>query len=96
MLAVFLQLDPAIRMERIARRERQRYGDRILAGGDMREQHLAFMDWARSYDRAAAPVRSLHRHERWMPRLDCPIIRLDSGRSVAELCDEILHRAMPR
>lgn len=91
-LAVFLYLPPAPRMSRLARRERDRYGDRIAPGGDMHATHVAFMDWARSYDDATAPVRSLDLHESWMRELACPVIRLDSSRPVASLCDEILAR----
>ena len=89
-LAVFLYLDPVIRMSRIAERERARYGSRILPGGEMYEQHLEFMDWAARYDYAKAPIRSFDLHERWMSRLNCPIVRLESKRPVGELCDEIL------
>lgn len=92
-LAVFLYLDPAIRMARIAARERERYGSRILPGGEMRQQHLEFMEWAGSYDFAKAPIRSFDLHERWMLELSCPIIRLDSDRPVGELCDAVLQRA---
>lgn len=91
--AVFLHIDPVIRMARLAERERRRYGARILPGGDMHVQHQEFMDWAGSYDNAKAPIRSLDLHERWMRRLLCPIIRLDASRPVDELCDEVLNQA---
>lgn len=91
-LAVFLHLAPELRMARLLERERQRYGERILEGGDMHAQHLAFMNWAESYDHARAPVRSRDLHERWMRRLRCPIIRLDAGNPVAVLSDAVLAR----
>jgi len=94
-LAVFLHLDPEVRMARLAERERVRYGPRILAGGDLHAHHVAFMDWARSYDHARAPVRSLDLHERWMARLPCPVLRLGASRSVAALCDEVVARLAP-
>jgi hypothetical protein len=50
------------------------------------------MAWASSYDHAQAPLRSLDLHERWMHRLICPIVRLDSSKSVETLCHEILQR----
>tara|TARA_R110002020_G_scaffold158654_1_gene342013 strand:- start:282 stop:668 length:387 start_codon:yes stop_codon:yes gene_type:complete len=93
-LAVFLYLDPAVRMARIAERERARYGDRILPGGDMREHHLEFMSWAASYDYAQAPIRSFDFHERWMSGLSCPSLRLDSDRPITALCSEILSHAL--
>lgn len=90
-LVVFLYLDPSVRMARIFEREQKRYGDRILPGGDLRDNHLEFMSWAVSYDYAKAPIRSFDLHERWMPGLTCPIMRLNSDRPVEELCNEILN-----
>jgi adenylate kinase family enzyme len=89
-LAVFLHLDPVVRMGRIADRERERYGPRILPGADMHKQHLEFMEWAASYDYAKAPIRSFDLHERWMKGLECPIIRLDSNEAVETLCSKVL------
>ena len=91
-LAVFLRLDPEVRMARLADRERERYGSRILPGGDMHATHEEFMAWARSYDHGRAPIRSLDLHERWLTRLPCPVLRLDAGRSVEALGDEVLAR----
>ena len=88
-LAVFLYLDPVLRMERLAERERVRYGDRILPGGDMYAAHCEFMAWAESYDTAAEPVRSLDLHEKWMKNLSCPVIRLDSGYPVQRLIQSV-------
>jgi len=84
--------NPAERVSMIER-ERERYGSRILPGGEMHAQHLEFMEWAGSYDYARAPIRSFDLHERWMLDLGCPIIRLDSDRPVEELSDEVLQRA---
>jgi adenylate kinase family enzyme len=92
-LAVFLHLAPDVRMARLAARERARYGERIGPGGDMEAAHRAFMDWARSYDHARAPVRSLDLHERWMTGLGCPVLRLDARRSVEELRDLVVTHA---
>jgi len=89
-LAVFLQLPNALRLERILNRERARFGKRIAVGGDMHEAHVKFIDWANSYDHVVAPTRSLDLHEKWMKRLSCPILRLDSSVSVDELCDAVI------
>ena len=92
-LAVFLHLDPEVRMARLVERERVRYGPRILPGGDMHAAHVAFVDWARSYDHALAPVRSLDLHERWSARLPCPVLRLDARRPVEALCETVVTHA---
>lgn len=91
-LAVFLRLDPTVRMDRLRRRERLRYGARIQPGGDTHQQHLEFLEWAESYDTARAPTRSLDLHFRWMKRLECPVIELDSTSTVEELCDQVCHQ----
>ena len=41
--AVFLSMDPKLRVRRLQGRERQRYGVRILPGGDMQKIHTDFM-----------------------------------------------------
>jgi len=92
-LAVFLRLDPTIRMDRLRERESLRHGPRIQPGGDMHRQHLDFLEWAESYDSAKAPIRSLDLHNRWMKRLDCPVLELNSTKPVGELCDQICERA---
>lgn len=84
-LAVFLYLPPAERLARLAAREQERYGSRIASGGDLHDDHRAFMAWAGAYDTGKAPLRSLDLHESWMARLPCPVLRLDSARSVTEL-----------
>lgn len=89
-LAVFLRLDPAVRLERLKAREQARYGSRVTPRGDMYQQHLEFMNWAASYDTATAPTRSLDLHERWLAELSCPVLRLDSAEPVEGLADKVL------
>lgn len=87
-VAVFLYLEHSIRMVRLEHREALRYGTRIQSGGDMHHHHLDFMTWAKSYDTASAPIRSFDLHEKWMTRLTCPIVRLDSDQPVNTLIQE--------
>jgi hypothetical protein len=81
-------------MGRVMKREADRYGSRIQLGGDMHQQHAEFIDWARSYDYAKAPIRSLDLHNQWMQRMHCPVIRLNSNQRVGDLCDEFLQKAV--
>lgn len=89
-LAVFVELAPEIRLARLVARERERYGVRIDAGGDMAEHHQEFMEWARSYDTGDLSVRSLELHEKWIKQLKCSILRIDSSQSVNTLLAEVL------
>lgn len=91
-LAIFLSLPHELRMRRLLDRERSRYGDHIEPGGDRHDAHREFMEWARRYDTGKAPLRSRDLHERWLRRLACPVMRLDSQQPVETLCEVVLAR----
>jgi adenylate kinase family enzyme len=89
-LIVYLRLDPAIRMERLRRRERLRYGRRIEPAGDMAEAHRAFFVWAAAYDTAGLEQRSQTAHEAWLAGQTIPVIRLDSAEPTPHLVRSVL------
>ena len=78
---VFLTLDPAERMRRLEAREQvRRVGQEIDP-----EAWEQFRSWAASYDDPTFTCRSRAWHEAWLPRIDRPVLRLDSARPVEEL-----------
>ena len=89
-LAVRLVVPQDIRMERIRRREQERYGDRIRPGGDMNQIHRDFLDWAAAYDEGPATMRSRAMHDCWQQKLACPLLTLDGTRPVEELSEAVL------
>lgn len=100
-LVVFIDTPTAIRMQRLKARELQRYGQRILPGGDMYANHLAFLSWAEGYETGAQPGRSRPRHERWLKQLTQPRLRLAGDAPVAQLLAEVmvivqLHASSPK
>jgi adenylate kinase family enzyme len=86
---IFLQLDQSIRMDRLAKREYAKYGQRILEGGDMFSSHEEFMQWASNYDNDATEIKSRKIHEEWFSKIRCPVIRLDSQNPLADLLKEL-------
>ena len=52
-LVVFLSIPHDIRMTRLRQREHERFGERILPGGDMYVSSQAFLAWAASYEMVA-------------------------------------------
>jgi adenylate kinase family enzyme len=93
---VLLTVPHDVRIERLLRRERERYGAaRIGPDGEMRVQHEEFIAWARRYDDGGTDVRSRRLHEDWLSRLPatCRTIRLDGTRTVDELVDAVLSAA---
>lgn len=91
-LAVRVETDTAVRIERLKKRERERFGNRIDTGGDMFENHREFIDWAASYDSGGLDMRSKAKHDEWQKLLRCPQILLD-GNQPAEKNFEYLAAA---
>lgn len=83
-LVVFLYLPAGIRVDRLRRRELERYG----------RVDDAFLTWAAQYDEGPPEGRSLARHEEWLARRTCPVLRLTGDESVAQRVDRVL-RALP-
>ncbi len=76
-LAVRLVTPTETRIERLRKREYSRFGERIMPGGDMYEQHKAFLEWAAKYDTGDVTMRSKAEHDVWQTKLPCRQIVLD-------------------
>lgn len=84
-LVVFIDTPTPLRIERLRSRESQRYGQRILPGGDMYANHQKFLAWAESYEAGSQAGRSRPRHELWLKKLTKPTVRLNGEIAVAEM-----------
>jgi adenylate kinase family enzyme len=83
-LVVFLGIPHDLRMARLRRREYERFGERIMPGGDMYEQSQAFLPWAASYDEGGVDIRSRRLHEQWLGTLPCLIVCFEGEYSIEE------------
>ncbi|WP_256585270.1 MULTISPECIES: adenylate kinase [Pseudomonas] len=93
-LVVFVDTPTLLRVERLKARESQRYGQRILPGGDMHANHLAFLAWAEGYESGAQAGRSRPRHEQWLKQLTLPSVRV-SGELPIESLLAVVIAAIP-
>lgn len=75
-LIVFVYVPQENRLERLRKREYERYGDRILPNGERHDQMNEFLEWAAAYDAGTRNGRSLPRHEAWLANLECPVLRI--------------------
>jgi len=91
-LVVYLSLPQDVRMQRLAERERQRYGAEIEPGGSRHALHNEFMEWAKQYDEAGPHMRSRALHEAWFAGLDCPVLRIEGDLTVEERLGILLQR----
>lgn len=78
-LAIRVEVPAELRLERLKRRERERYGSRIEAGGDMAELHGKFMEWAVAYEEGGPDIRSRRRLDEWQKQLTCPLVTVDGS-----------------
>jgi hypothetical protein len=70
-LIVFLTVPAEIRVRRLRERETQRSG------------HVdpAFLAWAAQYDEGTLEGRSRSKHEAWLAKRRCPVLRIDGDTS---------------
>ena len=91
-LVVFVYVPPEIRVERLKKREYQRYGDATLPGGSRYQSTMEFIEWAAEYDSGLLTGRSLPKHEQWLKGIGCDVLRvinLDFDESVNIVVDAI-------
>lgn len=83
-LIVFLYLPATLRVERLRRREIERYG----------AADPAFLEWASQYDEGPSEGRSLAKHNAWLAHRTCPVLRLDQDHTVASRVAQV-RKALP-
>lgn len=75
-LVVLIDVPKEIRMQRIRNRSFQKFGSRMLPGGDLYEREEAFFKMVES--------RQENYAENWLESVDCPVSRIDGTRSIEE------------
>lgn len=92
-LAVFMTAPAEIRAERIRQRSIDRWGERVLPGGDMYEASEVYKDYlscARSYDGDISPQACIVQHEQWVTELPCPVLRVDGTKDISENAEWVI------
>ena len=77
-LVVFVYVPQDIRLDRLKKREYERYGNEILEDGARYEATKEFLDWAASYDSGTFIGRSLTKHEKWLEGINCKVLRIEN------------------
>lgn len=83
-LAIRMVTDTEIRIGRLMIREKKKFGDRIMPGGDMYTSHTEFIEWARKYDTGSVNMRSKEKHDEWQKLLMCKQIVLNGADDLEE------------
>lgn len=79
---ILIDVSKDIRMERVKNHSFQKFGNRMLPGGDLHEQEEGFFEFVKS--RAENTVKE------WVQLLSCPIIRIDGTKPIEENIDFII------
>ena len=74
--AVCIEVPRELRLQRVKNRSLQRFGSRMLPGGDLYRQEAGFQDFV-----ASRPEDSVLK---WLEPLSCPVIRVDGTKPVEE------------
>lgn len=74
--AVLMDVPKDMRIERVKNRSFQKFGNRMLSGGDLYEQEERFFDLAKS--------KAENTVEKWVQSLSCPVIRIDGTKPLEE------------
>ncbi len=79
-MMVFLYVAPQIRIERLKKRAVQRFGERVIEGGDMYNSNLKFLEDNSKYETDGSP--NMKEQKEWMGSLSCIKMELDGSESV--------------
>lgn len=74
--AILMDVPKDIRIKRVKNRSFQKFGNRMLSGGDLYEREERFFDFVQS--------RAENTVEKWIQSLSCPIIRIDGTKPIEE------------
>jgi len=91
-LIVFVVTPTPVRLERLAAREKERFGERIAPGGDMHEIHIAFREWASQYDDPSFSGRNRAWHEAWLSGQTAPVLRIDGMNRAEKMVADVVRR----
>lgn len=80
--AVLIDVPKDIRMCRVRNRSFQKFGSRMLPGGDLYEQESKFFELVKS--------RTQNSIEEWTSSLKCPVIRVDGTKPIEENVEFII------
>lgn len=95
-LIVFVVTATPVRLERLAAREKERFGDRIAPGGDMHGIHVAFREWASQYDNPNFSGRNRAWHEAWISEQTAPVLRIDGMNSTEKMAADVIRTLSQR
>ena len=95
-LVVFLWLPSEVRMQRLRKREIERYGPDIEKPSHPRYKgYKEFLEWAAAYDTGGLDMRSKSSHEKWITTLPYSVVRIEGNRTIQKNLETVLNEILP-
>ncbi|UEQ76253.1 adenylate kinase [Chryseobacterium arthrosphaerae] len=92
-LVIFLYLPLQMRMERLRKREFERYGEEITVNPERAVKSEEFLEWAKDYDHDTGIAnRTLNAHREWLTGIDVPLLEISGNYPVSDKINIILDR----
>ncbi len=88
-LVIFVQVPSDIRIVRLKNREIERYGDKVLPGGERYKDFVEFIGLASKYDTETTTEKNLLKHQSFLNTVECKTILLENI-SLEESIDEVI------
>lgn len=89
-MMVLLYAAPDLRVQRVHNRAVERFGARVLEGGDLFESHTKFLADNRKYEEDGSP--NLREQKEWMKNMLCIKMELDGAASLESNADIIIQK----
>lgn len=90
-LSIFLWIPPNIRLERLKKREEERYGDIIFTDPERNRLFNEFIEWAKDYDEdTGIATRTLNAHQNWIAKQIAPVLTLKGDYSTTQRMQMII------
>lgn len=90
-MVIFIYLNPKVRIDRLKKRELERYGDKLLTDEQVQRNSDEFIQWAKKYDDPNFTGRSLKVHNDWIKKLSCPVFRIDGEMDLNTKIEKVVH-----
>lgn len=81
---IYLNVPLDIRLKRVKQRAYDKFGDRVLEGGDMYEQEQGFFDFV--------VKRTMEKTDEWVKCIPCPIIYVDGTKPIDDTIEVLLSK----
>ncbi|MEM8510554.1 MAG: AAA family ATPase [Bacteroidota bacterium] len=90
-LVVFVYVPQDIRIDRIKKREYERYGDKIYHEPLYMEKMAKFIAWIRKYEDDTFAGSSKRKHLNWLKTIQCPILKIEGDTTTEERINAIVN-----